>query len=573
VLSTNSSISQLFLSLHSAFTGTNQNASLGYLTYELESLLTDQYASENHLDEHCFSSDFKAIFSNIVSTVEDANGAYSCSITYESATYSISQSASNPTTIVIRNSSTDEERTLENASFSILKNLSIKRYIREQCRLQNAPVDLSLFDLNSLENTAWDKGLVEQAVDAGADFKTVLASYLATKPCLGSYLYKADFLKRYLDSERRQNRLPIDLSTLDLSDVNLKEFDFTGTLLGQHNFDDIVKGSGDFSRATLAQGLNAAGLHCFDKVGVDKAMAVQLIANGANPRVALIHYLATERKLQHVNIDIKGIDLTDVSSKSIDLHDVNVDGIQFAKPPVLTQDDERQLQDNFEHDLLRMLTAYSKTVSNIILKSSSKDFENDLPHEVHGTLIDQNRQNEKQSEQLRAAIKTSSGNCSEMAKIAKCMIDLHLEKSLQLIGYEKFAFTASCISAVYPADHLVVLLRCAFLGAQREYIVDPWSAGKAWSYEDGLHYFRTEAPDSYANPTMSFREHKGFNSHLNSPALQSTMRTIFNQFHIKEQLDSTIKENKSHFVGVPWQQKMPLPLIPDNTFTSPAQTV
>jgi uncharacterized protein YjbI with pentapeptide repeats len=558
VLYVNYSNSNLSTSSHNTYIETEKSTAIDDLIVELKNVLVDLDWSDVQVDESRFSCNIPSIASAIVNAKKELNGIYSCNLIYSDVPFLISQSGSDPTLIIVRNLNTNEENSLENVTFPELKNAVIKQYIKEQYRLQKLPLDLHMVDFTILESEVWDKTLVELVIDAGADFKSVLTGYLASKPCLGSQRHKASMLKTYIDLERLEGRCPVDLTMLDLADVNFSYVDFTGTLLSVNNVNAIINGSGDLSGALIDMSLsdenNQIRLHCLDKVSINKCMAIQLIAAGVNPRTVLVHYLATERRLNHVDIDISGINLTHVDSDTVDLRDVNLKGIQFAKTRVSTETDEIRLQANFEHDLLTLLTTFSETVASVVTRSATRDIENNLPEEVialHRPTFAYIRQSFNPADLIKSAIKTSTGNCQEMAHMGKYLVDFYLGEYLRALGYKEVSYQSSLITAQKPEDHAVILLRCTFKGQKRNFIIDPWSGGKAWTYLDGLNYLRTIAPHRESSKNTSFNESLKLNADLESWKLRSSVHTIFDQFGIKELLNLSIKENKSSFVGLP----------------------
>jgi hypothetical protein len=196
---------------------------------------------------------------------------------------------------------------------------------------------------------------------------------------------------------------------------------------------------------------------------------------------------------------------------------------------------------------------YSQTVFEVISRSSTREYENNSDAEKIASLLlplQYVRQNNHYDEVIKAAIKTSTGNCREMALMCKNVTDFYLKESLKTLGYQDIAFKTSCIVARQPEDHALVLLRCIFQGAQRSFLIDPWTGGKAWAYLDGLHYLRTNTPDRESSKSTSFIESEKYNAALDSRQLQSSIRAVFDQFNIKQQLDLTIRKNKARFLGI-----------------------
>lgn len=583
-------------------TGANpcKSISLKYIAAHPDNLFIDHPKTGIQLNEHYFFGSQGKAAKAFVNANHNENGFYSCIVTCQDTRLSISQSDWNSKHIVICDLQTKEQMQFIDAPFPELQKKIFKRYIKERSELGNVPVDLSEFDLDTftdlsdvdftntilsrqnvdaiikgggslaratiaagedvadlyLEGVALDKTMADSLINAGADFKSVLVSYLTSRPCVASSIYKATMLKAFLETERKNGKVPIDLSEFDLSDVNFKGIDFAGTLLSKDNLRAIIAGSGNLTGATLADNVTAARLHSLDNVGMDKSMATQLITAGANPRAVLVNYLATERNLGHIHIDISGINLTGVDMRGIDLHDIDLynaglNGVKLTNSPLLTEQYQKRVQANFESDFLTMLTMFSQTVAAAILKSPSWDFANHMPTTKYGRAMHYVRQYEGR-QSIEAAFKASTGNCGEMAAICKSMIDLYFEKSFKPLGYQDFSFKSSCIISLKPSSHVAVMVTCVFQGIKRCFIVDPWSdGGKAWTYQNGLDYFHQRTPDRYTQPGITFVDEGDKNDYLEMPSTQTALHAIFNNFGMDKQLNSTIKKHKLQFVGLP----------------------
>lgn len=558
-----------------------------------QTVLTNFLVSECRLkNEPDLLEQTTQITKNIINTKLNDDGTYACLISFCERKFSIIHTTFPTTQSVIHDVNTNEKIVVENTSFPELQKHLLKLFITEQYSQDNLAIDLTQFNLSGMDLSDIDftstvlskenfeeivagkgdlanatiaidtdvtdlpldgvrlgENMANSLITAGADFKSVLISYLATTPCLGSSIHQSAMFRQYLEIRRKNGTIPIDLSEFNLGGVKVRDIDFSETILSQDKLNIIVANSGNLSGATLAKGTSARSLHFLDNVAMDKNMAIQLIAAGGNQRTVLINYLATQRSLGHVDIDISGIDLTNIDSRSIDWRDVDLKGIQFVKPPNLTATDIQKLQANFGNDLLTMLTVYSQTVASVVTKSSTRDVVNHVPYITHSGIINYIREHNYRSERLRATLKTSTGNCAEMAQIGKCMMDLYLKESLTILGYKNFSFTSSLIKAEKPADHAAIMLLCELQGAHMQFIVDPWSDGKAWTEKDGLHYFRTEIPNEYTNSNMLFLDNDEENVHLEKPGLRSKVSIIFDQFQIKTQLNLAIKDKKNHFIG------------------------
>lgn len=275
-------------------------------------------------------------------------------------------------------------------------------------------------------------------------------------------------------------------------------------------------------------------------------MAIQLIKANANPRVVLMNYLATERNLKNTNIDITGIDLTRINLIGIDLSDVNSDDIPTLNPYPFLPDEELIVRKIFEQDLLAMLSIFSRTVASILQQSPTRDKENGEMEKfkAHGPALLHVRSYKRDDPlNIYNVIKLAVGNCGEMAKMSGIMLDLYLENAFNPLGYPDISFQ-TCVKTA--ADiHSMLYVTCTFLGDTTDYIVDPWSHGKAWSATDGMRYFQHSGIDGFNDPEIKFVAETG----IRPP--RSDLLTICEHFRIKEQLDVMIKKNKLAFIGCP----------------------
>jgi uncharacterized protein YjbI with pentapeptide repeats len=520
------------------------------------------------------------IIGNIVNANNDGNN-FSCSIWFGNSHFSIKQTSADATIVIcaldMYGNEIGEAVPLEGITFPELQIHMLKMYVETQRTEGRSSIDWCPFNFSKLTKDiligiSIDNFTANSLIEAGADLKLVVASFLASKPCSESELYKsallrqiqeterkqhkANMLEKYLDVKRVADRLPINLSELDLSDVNFEGLNLAGTTLSSDNLNAIIAGGGNLTGATLADEVTNINVHYLDEVKIDKSMANQLIKAGANPKIVLLKYIATERSLNKKNIDISGMDLSRVDVRGIDLHDVDTAGILFAQTPVSNLSDKMEVQASFRRDLVAMLTVFSKTVAETILHSSTRDKENKVAQNIymaHQSLLKewvwQNGQNIPRS--IESVLKYSTGNCGEMAGMCKSMCDLYLKESLVLLGYHDVSITAIFVYAKQPSDHAAVYLSCSFNGIAGKYLIDPWIGGKAWPYQEGMDYLRTGKSAIFTNSTTTFETHEEINRILDKDEYHEFVNDIFDQFNVAEQLYSTIKKHQSNFVGMP----------------------
>jgi hypothetical protein len=105
------------------------------------------------------------------------------------------------------------------------------------------------------------------------------------------------------------------------------------------------------------------------------------------------------------------------------------------------------------------------------------------------------------------------------------------------------------IKALPPSSHYVIEFEWTFAEQRESYIVDPW--GKlVQPYDDAVAYFRKNSGNGYTHSNTTFG-HTQLNTHLEEAAYLENIKTAFDRFNIKEQLDAKIKAHKYKFVGMP----------------------
>lgn len=518
LLGLSSSLDRIFQTFHTIHSEQRKSDSSKSFVSHLHNLSHAQSSTDLRVDPDAFLGQTHQIAWNIIHTQPDKYGTYSCQITFDHMQFLMEQSSSDPTRLVVTNLDTHEKLTCPNTPFSQLQKGMLNQYIAEQHRLGHSSVSLAGFDLSTfilagidlsdvdfsgtslsrknfeeivacngkvmgaviepgenmqqvqLGNVKLDHIAANALIDAGADFKSVLKNYLANEPYVASRLYKADLLSKYLARERVQNRIPIDLSGFDFSDVALKGMNFAHALLSEDALPTIILGEGNLSRAQLAK----------------------------------------------------------------------VVPIQKEKT-------------NFEQDCLAMLKLYSQTVAEIVLKSSTHDRAHDVAEQIYKQHQDVLEDYVWQSGHditlnVAAVIKSSTGNCGEMAGLCKSMLDLYLIDSLKQLGYRDVSVSSFfAYTFMQASDHAVVVLACSFNGKTEKYIVDPWSHGGAWTYEEGMRFFREHPLERYVYPTITFFNYKSISKTLDNPAYQSIVNKLFVKTGVKEQLDATIRKNVGRF--------------------------
>jgi uncharacterized protein YjbI with pentapeptide repeats len=302
-------------------------------------------------------------------------GDIHCEITFEGNRLAISPSNTDANTIVICDLVTNEESTVEGISFPAIQNQMLELYIQSQREQGRLTVDLSPFDLTGIDlshidfshtiinrttfdaliksgldvrgatlaagedvtklnlaGVALDKPMADSLISAGADFKSVLTSYLASPPGTFSHFFKADLLKQYLESKRQKDSQPIDLSTFNLNNVNFEGIDLTQTVISQENVKAIIANGGNLKGATL----NSAPPLLFDENGISKSMAFQLIQAGVDRHFVLASYIASERNKNITKINIDGFDLKEIDLNKIDLRDVDLSKVRVKVKSEIT---------------------------------------------------------------------------------------------------------------------------------------------------------------------------------------------------------------------------------------------
>lgn len=559
----------------------------------LKSLFSDDVKTKIQAKENRLQLKTKQITENIINAKPDPNGDYTCTVQYGIKSFSVSQRA-NSGHVEITDLETKETLPFKSVPFSHIQKQLLVQYIQEQrdlgLALNLSSFDLSHIDLSSVDfshtvlsrknfdaiinsggnlagatlaagedvtnlnlaRVSLDNTMAVSLIGAGADFKTVLVNYLATKPGWLSQQFKTKLLIKYLEAERRDERLPIDLSMFDLSDVRVKDVRFDNTKLSSSHLKTIITGGGKLEGASIER---VPGV-IFDEAGMSKSKALQLIKAGLETKSILIAYLASERSQGRGNIDISEFDLTGIDLQSINHRNVDLSSVKIEK----TEGYKDRVKANFEQDLLTMLNIYAQTVASIIVKSPTKDMFN----AANGVSIEKDKYNahiftvENYIRKMRTTItdgiepslKSSTGNCGEMANIGMSMLDLYLEKTLNLLGYQNFSVVISKRHAKAPSDHGIVKLKCSFQGKSTAYIIDPWSEnGKAWRYTNGLQYFRTQKEGRFIKKNIKFSVDRGATASLK--AQKEKISTIFDKFSVKEQLYSLLAQNESQFVGMP----------------------
>ncbi len=119
-------------------------------------------------------------------------------------------------------------------------------------------------------------------------------------------------LGAYIDAENRAGRVA-DLSEFDLNSMCVEGIDFSGTRLKATQFGRLVltRREFNFRGVQLTDRDGTAGLgdlyfiHCM----LDKPLALQLIARGADSRMVFMQYLKTEQMLGHTGITLSGFDI------------------------------------------------------------------------------------------------------------------------------------------------------------------------------------------------------------------------------------------------------------------------
>jgi hypothetical protein len=328
---------------------------------------------------------------------------------------------------------------------------------------------------------------------------------------------KKGMLELYIREHRiSHGKAPIDLALFDLTDTNidLSDIDFARTVLSAKNVDAIIAGGGSLEGAIDADANDAP----------IKEIANEIALSRATPR-------------SFVKAD--------------------VDKPAMTNPLVTEHANSGDVQKNFEHDFLLMLNMYSQTVAEIIRKSTSLDLVEKASREksiAHNNAYAYVWDMDSLAMRVRATIKTSTGNCSDMAITCKGLFDLYLVESLKLLGYDPVSIRSYYAGTHQQfSNHAVVFLTCSFNGISKQYIIDPWSlAGKAWLSRDAIQFFRNSAPDEYLDPaTISFSRNESSNAMLEEKEYQDALSTIFVHFKVKEQLDAAIKVYESKFIGLP----------------------
>lgn len=445
--------------------------------------------------------------------------------------------------------------------------------------------DIKGLQLDGLE---LDNIMASSLITAGMVPKEVLTHYLATKPSMASHLYKTAMFKSYLDNERKAGRIPINLCAFELMDVNCKDIDFAGTQLSPANVEAIAATNGNLCGATLVKNSRAPVIHCLDRVRMDKAMAIQLVQAGADVRAVLCHYLATERALGSTPIDISGIDTAKVNFHSMDWQGVAIEGVQFAEMPGSDQGNAA-IQANFEKDFLTLLRFFSKIVATLIKYSYSRDRvileqikqmntaspgESEQYHlrhryqcippgesahysirqryDHHGVVLFDNRQYIWwDTKRIDATIRTATGNCGEMALVFHRMFLTYSQDVLNRLGYPHVSIKASLDRAL-DGDHQINKVEYTFGGVTRDYLVDSWQNGQAWTYKEGMEYFRNREPDIFMpNPSKVEFVNNGNFEFANGEKYRNNIPEIFKKFGVPEQIDATIRKHKLDFVGFP----------------------
>lgn len=329
-------------------------------------LIKNKFIQNNPKDEIADIPDQESI-NNLLNAKTD-NGAYCAEITFGKTRLVISQSGTDTNTVLIRDLNTDEEVVFHDISFESLQKQMLQQYIHGH-RLLHFTVDLSLFNLTKIElsdldlahtiinrqtfdalvasgldvrgtalaagedttglnlvGVALDKPLAESLINAGADFKSVLISYLASPRGTFSHLFLAELLFQYLSSEQRENNLPIDLSAFDLRNICFDGINLSHTILSNENLKAIIAAGGNLKAAALYSVPHLT----FDEHGMTKHMAMQLINAGMDRHFVLTTYFDSERAKKNTSINIDGLNLTKNDLKNLDLRNVDLNNV---KPP------------------------------------------------------------------------------------------------------------------------------------------------------------------------------------------------------------------------------------------------
>lgn len=245
-------------------------------------------------------------------------------------------------------------------------------------------------------------------------------------------------------------------------------------------------------------------------------------------REMLIEYLETERANGNKAISLSEFDLTGVDFNGVDLAAVTPESLDLITA-------------GFQRDFLATLTDFSKTVTEVITMSSTRDEENgDISEsEKHLKVIDAYRSKNTQASPglIKAALQSKTGNCGEMAQIGKSMCDLYLSDFLKARGYNNFSIKSSVISQGDGTDHAAVSLECTLYGVKKRFVLDPWSGGQAWTEKNALS---TLGGEEYTSLETLFSKWS-WNSTLE--ANKNKIKVVFEEFGIKARLDSNIQKS------------------------------
>ena len=134
---------------------------------------------------------------------------------------------------------------------------------------------------------------------------------------------KQAILQKYINHERG-HRDTADLTSFDLTDLDLSQINFGNTIISQAQLKCICASGGNVTGATIKDAINTDGL-VFDRVIMDKDVAVQMISHGANSSTMLRCYIESQRLAGRKNIDLSGFDLPNIDLQGLNLHRTNLD--------------------------------------------------------------------------------------------------------------------------------------------------------------------------------------------------------------------------------------------------------